>query len=293
VRYTAGVNDVAIVVPADDGAVRAGWDARLALSFARRDGRTVLEHRAHCGPLRVQKPFYPEGDAVCQTIVVHPPGGIVGGDRLALDVRVGEKAYAQLTTPGAAKWYRSAGAPARQHLHFSVAGGALLEWLPHESIVFDGAMPVFETEIELHGDATFFGWDIVCLGRRLSGESWSRGRLEAALVLRRDGATAWIERGRFDGGSRLAASRVGLDHSTVYGTFLASAARMPDDLVARCRAVECGEGEVAVTRLPGVLIGRYRGESAQAARTFFAGLWSCARPALTGREAVPPRIWNT
>jgi urease accessory protein len=293
VRYTAGVNDVVSVVPAEDDGAGTGWEARLALSFACRDGRTVLERREHRGPLMVQKALYPEGNAVCQSIVVHPPGGIVGGDRLALDVRVGENACVQLATPGAAKWYRSAGAPARQHLHFSVAGGALLEWLPHESIVFDGAIPVLETEIELYSDATFFGWDIVCLGRRLSGERWSRGRMKAALVLRRDDATAWIERGSFDAGSRLADSRVGLDHSTVYGTFLASAPRMTDDLVARCRAVECDEGEGAVTRLPGVLIGRYRGESAQAARKFFAGLWSCARPALTGRMAVPPRIWNT
>lgn len=287
------MNDVASRTPAERAVASTGWDAQLSLSFACREGRTVLEHRAHRGPLVVQKPLYPEGNAVCQTIVVHPPGGIVGGDRLGIDIRVGPNARAQLATPGAAKWYRSTGTPAQQRLHFSVASGALLEWLPHESIVFDGAMPILETEIELRGDAAFLGWEIVCLGRRLSGERWSRGSLKTAFALRRDGATAWMERGRFDAGSRLVSSPVGLDRKTVYGTLLAAAARIPDDVVARCRALECDDGEIAVTRLPGLLIGRYRGDSAQAAREYFVALWSCVRPSVAGRAAVPLRIWAT
>jgi urease accessory protein len=284
------VDDVATAPQATEA---TGWEAQLALSFVRRDARTVLAHRAHRGPLVVQKPLYAEGEAVCQCIVVHPPGGVAGGDRLALDVRVGENACAQLITPGAAKWYRSSSSPAQQRLDFSAARHALLEWLPHESIVFDGAMPRFESNIELFDDAVFIGWDIVCLGRRHSAEQWSRGNLKQSLVLRREGTTLWTERAMFEADSMLVKSPVGLDRRTVYGTFLASAARVTDDLVIRCRTLECSDGEVALTRLPGVLIGRYRGDSVQAAREFFGALWSRVRPVLAGRDAVPPRIWAT
>jgi len=271
----------------------AGWDARLWLSYERRGPRTVLERRAHRGPLVVQKSLYPEGQEVCQNIVVHPPAGVVGGDRLALEVNVGENARVQLTTPGAAKWYRSSGQPARQNLHFSVAAGGALEWLPQETIVFDGAIAGLDTQVVLAHDAVFLGWEIVCLGRRFAGERFARGRFAQDVVARRDGLSQWIERARFDGDSALLESPVGLARQPVFGTLLALAPLVPDEMVAACRRVRSGTGEVAVTQLPGVLLARYRGESAEAARDYFAAVWTCVRPAILGREAVHPRIWNT
>jgi urease accessory protein len=286
------VNDV--VAPRNAiTAAASGWEARLALSYAYCGQRTIVERREHHGPLVVQKPFYPEGETVCQSIIVHPPGGIVGGDRLLLDVQVGEKARAQLTTPGAAKWYRSTGATAQQILRSSGARGSLLEWLPQESIVFDGAIAELVTDVTLSGDAVFLGWDIICLGRRLAGERWTQGRLRHDIVLRRDGLRQWTERALIDGGSDLLRARIGLDTRTVLGTFFASAMHVREDLVATCRAIECEEGEGAVTHLPGVLLARYRGESSEAARKYFTALWTCARPALAKLSAVPPRIWST
>ena len=285
------MNDVAL---GDAIAVgTTGWEARLALSYACRGQRTVVERREHHGPLVVQKALYPEGEAVCQSIIVHPPGGIVGGDRLCLDVRVGEKASAQLTTPSAAKWYRSSGAPAHQTLRLSAARGALLEWLPQESIVFDGAIAEFVTEVTLSGDAVFLGWDIVCLGRRLSGERWIRGSLRHDLVVRREGIRQWTERAVIDRDNDILHARVGLDTKTVFGTFFASVMQVPKDLVSMCREIDCDDGEGAVTLLPGVVLARYRGESSEAARRYFTALWTCARPALANLSAVTPRIWNT
>jgi urease accessory protein len=183
--------------------------------------------------------------------------------------------------------------PARQQLRLSAARGTLLEWLPQESIVFDGAIAELDTDIALDGDAIFLGWDIVCLGRRLAGERWTRGSLRHDLVLRRERARQWTERAVIEGGSTILHSRVGLHTNPVFGTFLASAPRVPDDLLAACRAVACDDGEVAVTRVPGVMVARYRGRSAEAARHYFSALWTHARPALARRDAVPPRIWNT
>src|SRR4029450_13927281 len=110
-RYTRKMD--ALAESLDSRALSAsGWEARLDLSFARDASRTVLAARRYLGPLRVQKALYPEGPEICQAIIVHPPAGIVGGDRLAIAIDVGTRAHAQITTPGAAEGYGSAGVDA-------------------------------------------------------------------------------------------------------------------------------------------------------------------------------------
>jgi urease accessory protein len=169
----------------------------------------------------------------------------------------------------------------------------MLEWLPQETIVFDGAVAELDTQIVLARDATFLGWEIVCLGRRLAGERFEKGRFAQDMVVRRDGLRQWVERTRLTGGSALLESAVGLARQPVFGTLLALSPPMGESVVAACREVESETGEIAITYLPGVLLARYRGESAEAARNYFAAVWACVRPARLGREAVRPRIWNT
>ena len=268
------------------------WRAELRLRFERSGARTVLAERVHVGPLRVQKSLYAEGDGVCQNIIVHPPGGIVGGDALVIDASAGTGAHAQLTTPGAAKWYRSAGPIATQHIVLRAAQAAIVEWLPRETIVYDGAVAELDSRVELGGSAVFIGWDIVCLGRTASGERFCRGSLRQRLRIARDGATVYVERAHVDGGGRLLSSPVGLNGATVFGTFIAAAPQVSDMLLDACRKV-AAPCEGAVTRLPGLLLARYRGASAESAHAYFGALWRLSRPQLAGREAVPPRIWNT
>jgi urease accessory protein len=266
--------------------VAQSWKAELRLGFARRGERTVLAERRHDGPLVVQKPLYPEGDDVCHAIVVHPPAGIAGGDALELSAVAGERAHALLTTPGAGKWYRSAGPWAEQRLRFDVSGA--LEWLPQETIVFDGALARLDTEIRLSGDARYLGWEILCLGRTGSGERFTRGEIRLSTRLYRDGKLLWLERGQLEGGGRLLESPVGLQGRTVCATLVASSAVPMIDLAA-CREVE----SLSVTQLPGVLVARYLGDSTEDAKRRFASVWKLLRPALFGRAAHPPRIWST
>jgi urease accessory protein len=277
----------------DDLRLAAGWRARLDLGYERRGARTVLAERRHDGPLVVQKPLYPEGDEVCHTIVVHPPAGIAGGDELELRVRAAPGARALLSTPGAGKWYRSAGPWARQTIALEAAGDACIEWLPQETIVFDGALADLRCDVALAGSACYIGWEILCFGRTGAGERFRRGVLRIATRIVRDGDPVWIERGRVDGGGRLLESPVGLRGQPVCGTLVAAAPAIADALVAECRAVAPAAGECAVTRLPGALVARYLGASGEAARNYFASLWACLRPALAGRPGHLPRIWRT
>lgn len=273
------------------------WHAELQLGFARLGARTVLRENRHHGPLRVQKALYPEGEAVCQAIVLHPPSGIAGGDQLTIKIAVDRAAQAQITTPGAGKWYRSGGAEASQSVTLTVGEGATLEWLPQESIVFAGARARMATRVSLGADSRFIGWDILCLGRTAAGERFSHGRCDLAYRVDRNDAPLWIERGCFAGDDPLLASPAGWAGATVCGTLLCAFPELPQQapgLLEACRATPpadaAGHG---ITSLPGLFVARYLGDSSEAARNWFAALWAILRPACCGRPAVTPRIWNT
>ena len=278
----------------------AHWEAELALEYEFRDEATCLTGRRHRGPLCVQKALYPEGRAVCQTVLLHPPSGIAGGDQLRIAANLGPQAHAQITTPGAGKWYRSGGAEAAQTITFKLAAGACLEWLPQETIVFDGACARMQTHIELAADSRYLGWEILCLGRRASGEQFASGNLGLHTRIERDGQPLWLERGQIRGGDALLHSPAGWAGATVCGSLLAtlppgdegSHTRQP--LLAACRAIRPTDGaEHGVTALPGLLVARYLGQHSEAARQWFAALWQELRPVLFGRAAVLPRIWTT
>ncbi len=275
--------------------VNAAWEARLGLAFERRGDATILARREHFGPLRVQKALYPEGESPCHAIILHPPSGIAGGDRLDLDIEVGANAQALLTTPGAGKWYRSAGPEASQTLRLKVGEGATAEWLPQETILFDGALARLDTHVELAAGARFIGVDTFCLGRRASGERFTRGRLTTRLRIDLDGRPLWLERARLDGGSPLFETAVGLAGRGVCSTVLAAGIDLDAESLAACRATRAPEGGAlcGVSAMPGLFVGRYLGDSAEAARAWFISLWAVLRPALIRRPMVVPRIWHT
>ena len=262
------------------------WTAHLCLGFESINQKTILSDRRFDGPLVVQRPLYPEGDAVCHAIVVHPPAGIAGGDELTLDVNAREGASVLLTTPGAGKWYRSAGPWARQKLRFDVPGN--LEWLPQETIVFDGALADMRCEVELGAEGRYIGWEILCLGRTGSGERFDRGRIRAGTLISRNAKPLWWERGEI-GGDRLMQSPAGLGGKAVCATLLAAAPGLGAAAVRACREVE----DVAITLLPGLLVARHLGDSSELAKNRFVQLWKILRPAVHGRPAEEPRIWRT
>jgi urease accessory protein len=273
---------------------RPGWQARLTLGFERRGERTVLAHCAHHGPLRVQKALYPEGPEVCQAIVLHPPGGIVGGDRLDIALAAAPGAHAQLTTPGAGKWYRSGGRCAWQSLSVRVAGQAIVEWLPQETIVFDGAEAVLQTRVELAAGAVYCGWEILCLGRTAAGERFGQGRLELATRIERAGRPLWIERTRLRGGSPWLAAAAGLAGRPVSATLLIAGRAVGREWLAVSREVAAAADLLTgVTALPEVLLVRCLAPGVEPARAWLGEVWRRMRPLALGRVAVPPRIWST
>jgi urease accessory protein len=277
-------------LPAHTALFTPSWHAELELGYACFGDSTRPVQRRHKGPLRVQKHLYAEGPQVCQHIIVHPPGGIAGGDRLDIRAHVGTDAWAQLTSPGAAKWYRAAG-PAYQKLDLHVAAGATLEWLPQETIVFSAAQAELSTSIELEGDARLFYWDLVALGRPASGERFDLGHFQSQLDIRRDGQLLWHERQRIVGDDGLLDSPIGLDGQPVFATMLVTG-EIDSGLLQICRSLP-NPVRGDLSQLPGLLVARCLASEALQARGWLIDLWRLLRPALLGREAVPPRIWST
>ncbi|MGZ5885060.1 MAG: urease accessory protein UreD, partial [Burkholderiaceae bacterium] len=209
--------------------------ATLALGFADDVGTTRLIERSHFGPLRVQKPLYPEGPEVCHAIVVHPPGGVVGGDELTIGTHVGAHAHAFITTPGAAKWYKANGHVSRQHIQLTVEQNASLEWLPQETIFFDTAHVELDNEITLGKDATYIGCEILCFGRTASGESFHSGKITQRNAIRREGKLIWFEQGAIIGGSNAMTSPLALAGNTVCATLIATGKTLPPSSVNAMR----------------------------------------------------------
>lgn len=273
-----------------DPTLASAWQASLRLRFAADDGTTRLVECAHSGPLRVQKPLYPEGARICHAIVVHPPGGVVGGDQLAIDAAAGDCAHALLTTPGAAKWYRANGKLSRQQVRIGAGAGAAFEWLPQETIFFNGAHVVLEHAVDLAADASYIGSEILCFGRRASGESFDSGAVVQRTQIRRGGKLLWWEQGVLAGGSAAMRSPLGLDGASVCATLVGVGKPVPAALLASMRALDPA---LAVTQIKSVFAARYLGHDSEVARRIVTQVWQALRPHLLGCEAPVPRIWNT
>ncbi|MBK5929138.1 urease accessory protein UreD [Halochromatium salexigens] len=278
----------------------AGWSARLALRFEARAQRTVLAQKQQQGPLTVQRGFYPEG-APCHLYLLHPPGGVVGGDRLHIEARVAAGAHALLTAPGAAKFYRSAGALARQRQRFEVADGGVLEWLPPEAILFPGARLDLQTQVVLSGAARFIGWEILSLGRPAIGERFDQGRASLGLRLEREGRPLLSERLRLDMGLDLEGepSTKGLDGPSglrgqpISATLVATGATAGDLQVARALVPAVPGLALGLTLLDDLLVVRALAPKVEPVLLQFRALWQGLRPRLLGLEASAPRIWAT
>lgn len=270
-----------------------GWSAELALSFEARAGRTVLDRARHFGPLRVQRPFHPEPDGGCHVYVLHPPGGIVGGDELTIEVEARASASALITTPGATKFYRSEGRRATLRQELRVHGGASLEWLPQDTIVFRGAEASISTRVTVEEGSTFFGWEVIALGRPASGEVFDRGRLTLELEVRIGERLRRLERARYEGGEASVEAPWGLGGHSVFGSFYAVPG-LPRFLAPMREATAAkGEALFAMTCVEDVLVGRALASGIEPVRHVFTEAWKAFRLLSRGAPAVEPRIWKT
>ena len=299
-----------------------GWRGSLSLRYWRDGPRTVALDR-HEGPLRVLQRLYPEGEEICHHVMVHPPGGVAGGDVLDVQVDLGEDTHAVLTTPGATRFYRSAGRPARQCARLRVAPRARVEWLPLENIAFTGCEAENRTEIELSPGSQAMGWDLLALGLPAAGAPFEAGQFTQHLSLRLHppaegsvppgpsgnaqeegtGHPIWLERGLIRAqDSRLLDSPLGWAGRRVLATvWWATAEPLPSvrreallDASRECPADPSLQGRVGVTSpLPQVVVARALADRVEPAMRWMCAVRASWRREAWGLDAHPPRIWRT
>jgi urease accessory protein len=274
------------------------WHAALSLHYTREADRTLARF-AHNGPLRVLQSLYPEGPAICHTVIVHPPGGLVGGDSLALDFSVGEGAHGLVTTPGATRFYRSSGLPAAQRVRLTLAGDARLEWLPLESIAYSGCLAENELTLQLAPGSELMGWDLTALGLPAAGQPFERGCFSQRIEV----PGVWLERARIRADdTRLLHSPLGLaGHACLATLYFASGSPLTrarrqrtldvarDVIASHALASHAGatspSAQVVVVRVLAAMVEPALGLLQQIRQAWRAELWALAD--------APPRIWAT
>jgi urease accessory protein len=279
-----------------------GWHAHLQLDY-RRDGERTTALDRHQGPLRVLQRLYPEGDAICHHVLVHPPGGIVGGDTLDLDATLAPASHAVITTPGATRFYRSDGATAVQQVQATLAPGARLEWLPMETIAYSGCEARNRLHFDLAPGAQMLGWDVLALGLPAADAGFTRGRFHQAITL----PGVWQERGLIDGSDELLLhSPLGLAGHTVMASLWLAEGIGPDRSLDRTRTealIDAARGLIADSPLqatagvsaphPSLLVLRALGHRVEPVMALLQAVRGAWRQLHWGLAAHPPRVWRT
>ncbi len=268
------------------------WRAHLQLKFSGREDKTIISHRQHVGPLVIQKPFYPE-DKVCHVYLLHPPGGVVGGDQLTLDVEVNRAGHALITTPAAGKFYRSAGSLAQLKQTLVVKGNSTLEWLPQETILFSGCKVKMQTIVQLEAGASFVGWEILCLGRPASNDLFEAGTARQCFEIWRNNKPLLLDRSQLAGNDDVLTAQWGMQSYTVSGTMIAVNVSKQMLTIIREDMPEMKQGLISVTLINDVLVCRALSHQAEYIRFAFIEVWKKLRRELLGRGACEPRIWLT
>ncbi|EKQ69775.1 urease accessory protein UreH [Leptolyngbyaceae cyanobacterium JSC-12] len=271
----------------------SSWQGKLTLSYGFVDKETRILKSQVQAPLKVQRPFYPEGSEICHSVILHTAGGVVGGDRLFLNLELQPQAHALITTAAAGKIYRSNGLEAQQIVTVKVAPNACLEWLPQETIVFAQAQYRQQMQIDLAPGALWIGWEITRFGRTARGEKFFAGEWRSRTEVWQQGRPLWIDRQWLPGNEETFSSPHGLANCPVVGSFAVIGQTVNPDLIEKIRATWNGAvGQTGITRLQSGILCRYRGHSTSEARRWFIQVWQLLRLALLSRAICISRVWQ-
>jgi urease accessory protein len=264
-----------------------GWHGKLNLVYADRLGATELIYNHQQAPLKVQRPFYPEGEKVCHSVILHTAGGVVGGDRLSTNIHLQPHTQALITTAAAGKIYRSNGLEAKQTIDIQVDAGACLEWLPQETILFNGAIYRQDLRVELATGAKFIGWEISRFGRSARGEKFLQGQWRSHTEIWQQGVPLWIDRQYLPGSEEVFHSPHGLFGQPIAASFIYLGSQVAAETIDKARSIFTHDSALVtqhsltgVTRLENGFLCRYRGAS------------TMLRIDFSNRGGGIPRVWQ-
>ena len=274
------------------GQASPNWHASMTLRLGKAGRITKICGHESSGPLKIQRPFYPEGD-LCHLYLLYPPGGLVGGDSLELDVTVDNGASTLITTPAATKFYRSNGLVATQVQKFQVGADASFEWLPQEVLLFGGSKGKSQTKIALHKRSRFVSMELFGLGRPAYGDHYQSGKYDQSLSVLIDGEPLVNERHRWSGRGDTLDGKWGMGKCAVFGALHAGPVDNLDIQAFRQRLQFFDPGVWSVSCINSLFVARYLGNKTEEGLALLRAAWREIRPMVIGRDSVWPRIWNT
>jgi urease accessory protein len=266
-----------------DGAARVG--------VVGRDGGTFLADLYQRSP---GKALFPRVDGKdCQEVVfLNTAGGIAGGDRLHYTLTASDGATITATTQGAERVYRAIGEPGQVTTRIEARGGATLEWLPQQTIVFDRGRLARETEIHCDSTARVLAMDWLLLGRTASGETLRTGEIRDAWRVHRDGRLAWADDFRLAGDIAGQTARPSLlGGCTALATIIYIAQDAADHLDRARELLDTTPGKAGATVINGLMVCRFAAEAAADLRRAVTAFLRTFRAGLDGFPLALPRVW--
>ncbi len=281
------------------------WQASLDIEAKRQGPRTIIARARHEGPLRIQRPFFPEAQDLPHLYLLHPPGGLVCGDKLKVNISSLDGAKLLITTPSAGKIYRTDqhGHTQEQVIHLDCTNNGHLEWLPQENIIYDGANGEQILELQTTPDSRFAIWDITVMGRPASAIPFIRGRFEQYLKVLCDALPYFQERVELSDAGPCFTSAWGLNGYSVYGSMLIGYTDQAQSLLEGLRehlqqipapsSSWARDLDWSVTRRDRMIILRALAAQSEPMKVLFCNAWKFLRPRILHVDACPPRIWST
>jgi urease accessory protein len=271
------------------------WQGILELDYQKINNSTQLVKAYSQAPLKIQRSFYPEGQDICHSIILHTAGGMVGGDRLSQTINLQPETQVLLTTPAASKIYRSSGETAQNTINIEIQEQAYLEFIPREIIIFNGAIFSQNLRVNLAPNACYLGWEITRFGRTARGEIFNQGQWKSCTEIWQNGCPVWVDRQGFIANEEILNSPHGLGGKPVIATLTWVGQPVSEDIVKNIRQLWSQRetsSQAGVTQLISGLLCRYRGNSTQEVINWFTDVWQLLRQNYTGKSIVKPRVWQ-
>jgi urease accessory protein len=270
------------------------WQGKLTLNYHYDREETRLNHQYSQAPLKIQRPFYPEGKAICHSVILHTAGGMVGGDRLSHNITLQPNANALITTAAATKIYGHHPQKSQQITHLTLEENAVLEWFPQENIIFDQSIYQQSLIVNLAPNANLFVWEINRFGRTARGEKFQIGNWRSQTEIYQENRPLWIDRQALIGGEMIQAEN-GLGGYSVTGNLIYLGKPVSKEIINKIRELGLNseiKGELGVTQSLGEgVICRYRGHQSSEVKTWFIQVWHLLRQVYLQRPSIYPRIW--
>lgn len=268
------------------------WHGKVNLVYAKRQNSTQLVYNHSQAPWKVQRPFYPEGEQICHSVILHTAGGVVGGDKLSSKIHLESDSQVLITTAAAGKIYRSNGCPAKQTVEIKIDSGSCLEYLPQENIIFNGADYQQDLRVELATDAKFVSWEITRLGRTARNEKFLQGKMRSRTEIWQNNTPLWIDRQNIPGNAEVFYSPHGLGGKPVIGNLIGIGFPISQEIIKQARLLIADNCDAGVTSLENGFLCRYRGNSTSEVKQWFTNIWQILRVSLLNRGNCIPRVWQ-